>query len=80
MRRAEARELLRDLVEEVAGELDDEDGAWLLARWRRFDQSLDGEGGGVVVQMNMAGPGPREPEVRIVPVIVRGADGGMRWV
>ena len=63
MNRAEARELLRDLVEEVAGELDDDDRAWLLGRWRRFDQSLDAPN----VVLHLSAP---EPEVRFVPVVL----------
>lgn len=44
MRRAEARGVLRRLVEEAADGLDDEDRAWLLG-WRRFDRSLGSETG-----------------------------------
>lgn len=62
MTRAEARQVLRRLVEEVAAELDDDDGAWLLGRWRRFDASL----GGPEVHVS----GAAEPEVRFVPVVV----------
>ena len=63
MRRAEARGVLLRLVEEAAAELDEEDAAWLLGRWRRFDQSLDAPN----VVLHLSAP---EPEVRFVPVVL----------
>jgi hypothetical protein len=64
--RAEARQALERLVEEAAEDLDEDDAAWLLGRWRRFDATLDTP----AVEVHMGPPAP--PEVRFVPVPVEG--------